>query len=138
MNTQSNKDKLGRFTQGNTGKPKGARSRLNAKLKDTLEEVIANEYTAEKIQLYIQELDFTDRLRFFVQLLPYVASKAPAAEVEPEPEENGVIDYSKFTDEELREIVRLQEKARANTTPPIQWRDEPMTITRTIIDPANQ
>jgi len=136
MSLPAERDNKGRFTEGNSGKPRGAKHKLTARVKQTLEDVIAKEYTSEKIEEYLQELDNTDKLRFFVQLLPYVASKAPAPDPEPDPDETAPLDLSKFTDDELRYIAKLQEKARANNTPPIRWGDEePMKITRIIVDP---
>jgi len=120
-NQRSLRDQRGRFNQGNPGKPKGARNKIAGELKDILSEVIRGEYTAEKIQSYLQALDDADKLRFFVQLLPYLAPKAPAEPPAEEPEDMEGFDLSKLTDEELRIIARLQEKA---TTPPIRWGPE--------------
>lgn len=113
------RDDKGRFLEGNKGKPKGAKHKSTATVKAVLLDVFREEYTPEKIIEYISELSTHDKLRFLTALLPYISPRATAPE--PEPDETPEIDLSKFTDDELRYIAQLQEKARANNTPPIKW-----------------
>lgn len=117
------RDDKGRFSQGNPGKPKGATHRLTGAVKNVLLDVFNTEYTPEKIRAYIQTLDDPDKLRFLVNLLPYIVPKAPPAKPEPDELKESPFDYSKLTNDELRYLARLQEKVRV--TPPIKWRDDP-------------
>jgi hypothetical protein len=118
------RDDKGRFAEGNPGKPKGARHKLTGAIKNILMDVFETDFTAEKIRSYIQSLDDADKLRFMVNLLPYIAPKAPPAPPEPEAPEESPFDPSKLSDDELRYLAQLQEKARRDRTPPIRWGDD--------------
>jgi hypothetical protein len=118
------RDDKGRFAEGNPGKPPGARHRITKHIKNVLAEVVHEHFTPDKIGRYIDSLDDTDKLRFFVNLLPYIAPKAPPPLPEPKEIEESPFDPSKLSDDELRYLAKLQEKAKRD-----------IQITRTIVEP---
>jgi hypothetical protein len=137
-----NRNEKGHFVEGNTGKPKGATHKAAGRVKSLLLGVLDEHYSPEKIARYIEDLSDADKLRFFVNLLPYVTPKAtPPGEATPD--ETTPIDLSKLTDDELRYVAALQSKAKAKgaINPPIAWINggEPITeIKRVIIDPVER
>ena len=133
--------KNGHFAKGNEGKPKGATHKASGRVKSLLFGIMDEHYTPEKIRQYIEDLSDADKLRFMVNLLPYITPKAAPID-DATPDEATPIDLSKLTTDELRYIAALQNKAKAIETvrPPIEWVNggEPITeIRRVIIDPKN-
>jgi hypothetical protein len=139
------RDDKGRFVNGNPGKPKGVKHRSTRLVRHVLFDVFEKEFAAEKITSYMASLDDVDKLRFMVNLLPYIAPR-----IKPEPEnlmiptpEGGNLDLSVLTDDELRTLLAIQEKVKGQQKPiqpPIAWvkSEEPVTeIRRVIVDPKS-
>lgn len=107
----------GTFAAGNAGKPKGTPNKATRAVKSLLQDVFREHYTFDKIGEYMAELSGPDKLRLFANLLPYLIPKAadepPTASLDDSP-----LDVTRLTDEELRYVAALQEKARR---PPIEW-----------------
>lgn len=117
-------------TNNPNGRPKGTPNKATKKVKNVLQQVFEEEYTPEKIRAYIQGLDDTDKLRFLVQLLPYLAPKQRPEEPEEvlAPDFNR-IDLSSLTDTDLRTLQAIQEKYELSAGKEIK------EIRRIIVDP---
>lgn len=100
-------------TNNPNGRPKGTPNKATRKVKSTLQKVFDEAYTPEKILEYIEELDDTDKLRFLVQLLPYLAPKHKAEEPEEilAPDFNRV-DLSSLNEKELKMLEAIQQKVK--------------------------
>jgi hypothetical protein len=149
INTGENRaerDDKGRFLNGNPGKPKGVKHHSTRLIRNVLFDVFEQEFTPEKITGYMASLDDVDKLRFMVNLLPYMTPR-----IKPEPEnliipnpEGGNFDLSVLSDDELRTLLAIQEKVKDQQKPiqpPIAWvkGGEPITeIKRIIIDPKEK
>jgi hypothetical protein len=115
-------------TNNPNGRPKGTPNKATRRVKAVLMDIFDTEYTPDKIREYMADLDHTDKLRFFVQVLPYLAPKHRPEDDRPIDAPNfNSIDLSTLSDDELTVLETLQKKVEQPTT----------EITRIIIDPIS-
>jgi hypothetical protein len=108
-------------TNNPNGRPKGTPNKATRRVKAVLMDIFETEYTPEKIRHYMECLDDADKLRFFVQVLPYLAPKHRPEDDRPIDAPNfNTIDLSTLTDKELTALQSIQEKiSQAPKLPPI-------------------
>ena len=98
-------------TNNPNGRPPGTPNKATQRVKSVLQEVFNKEYTADKIRSCMAFMDDMDKLRFLVQLLPYLAPKhRPEDTAEVLPSNFSRVDLSKLTDDELRSLEAIQQK----------------------------
>lgn len=93
------------------GRPKGTPNKATRRVREVLQLVFDEMYTADKIMAYMASLDDTDKLRFMVQLLPYLAPKHRAEDAaDVLPSNFSRVDLSKLTDNELIALEAIKQK----------------------------
>lgn len=97
------RDDRGRFAQGNTGKPPGAKNHLREKVKTFVESNIA------EMQTHYDRLDAKDKIKVLTDLLPFVISKLQSVH-QSDAEGNDIkrvtrIDLTKLSDSALHEVL---------------------------------
>jgi hypothetical protein len=83
------RDEIGRFTNGNPGKPKGAASNASAKVKNAISKFL--EDNIEKVQESFDTLKPIEKLQFIANILPYAVPKMSSIQSENETNLKGVI-----------------------------------------------
>jgi hypothetical protein len=64
---------MGKFENGNAGRPKGAVNKSTLAMKDRIQSLFDNNF--EKIQEDLEALEAKDRLKFMTDLMPYLMPK---------------------------------------------------------------
>ena len=64
---------MGKFENGNAGRPKGAVNKSTLLMKDRIQSLFDNNF--EKIQEDLESLEAKDRLKFMTDLMPYLMPK---------------------------------------------------------------
>jgi len=64
---------MGKFEKGNSGRPKGAKNKVNSQMRDLIQKLFDDNY--QKIQQDLEVLEAKDRLKFLSDLLPYLLPK---------------------------------------------------------------
>jgi hypothetical protein len=62
-----------KFQKGNPGRPKGAKNKVNAQMRDLIQQLFDDNF--DTIQEDLESLDPKDRLKFLSDLLPYLLPK---------------------------------------------------------------
>lgn len=105
----------GTFAAGNPGRPTGATNIATRAVRTLLQQIIENHYSVEQVAAYMTALDDTDKLRLFVQLLPYVAARPKNLEDNETAENFKQLDLSVLSDEDLRTLAAIQNKLSLGT-----------------------
>lgn len=110
MEEENFRDAQGRLLPGHRGlRPKGSSNRLQGAIKEKLTEFIAGKL--ESLEEIYSEVQAKDKLKFLTELLAYILPKSKII-LESDPNQDQDFDESKLTEEDLREIIRIQNKAR--------------------------
>ena len=64
---------MAKFQKGNPGRPKGAKNKVNAQMRDLIQQLFDDNF--DTIQEDLESLDPKDRLKFLSDLLPYLLPK---------------------------------------------------------------
>jgi len=102
------------FTKGKSGnpngRPKGTPNRSTRAVRQALEATLSNEI--DNLPAMLEQLDPRDRVTALARLLPYILPRMELSEViEVKPKEEGNLDYSKLSTEELETMYNLIQKA---------------------------
>lgn len=62
-----------KFQKGNPGRPKGAKNKVNAQMRDLIQKLFDDNF--DTIQEDLESLEPKDRLKFLSDLLPYLLPK---------------------------------------------------------------
>jgi hypothetical protein len=68
---------MGKFQKGNKGRPKGSKNKLNADIRERIQNLFDDNF--ERIQEDLEGLEPRERLKFLTDLLPYLVPKLQAA-----------------------------------------------------------
>ncbi len=107
----SGRDSKGKFMPGNSGKPVGAKNKLREKVKTFVETNIND------LQKWFDGLDPEKKIKVINDLLPFCVSRLQSIS-ETDDEGNPVeptTDFTKWSDEDLRTLLKLQEKNGVNS-----------------------
>jgi vacuolar-type H+-ATPase subunit E/Vma4 len=88
---------MGKFEAGNPGRPKGAKNKVNAELRELIQKLFDDNYQA--IQDDLEALEPKDRLKFLSDLLPYLLPKLQSTTHTKE------IDLDGMTEEDLDRLI---------------------------------
>lgn len=88
---------MGKFEKGNSGRPKGAKNKVNSELRGLVQKLFDDNY--QTIQDDLESLDPKDRLKFLSDLLPYLLPKLQSTTHTTE------IDLDSFTDDQLDALI---------------------------------
>jgi hypothetical protein len=84
------------------GRPRGTQNKLNTKVKGFLTTILEENF--ESVQAAFAQLDGKDKVKYWIDMLPYVVPKLQSM--------SAAIDFEKLTDEDLDEIIeRLKQGA---------------------------
>ena len=86
-----------KFEIGNPGKPKGAKNKVNAELRELIQKLFDDNY--QTIQDDLEALEPKDRLKFISDLLPYLLPKLQSTTHTKE------IDLDGMTEEDLDRLI---------------------------------
>ncbi|UJP65537.1 hypothetical protein [Mongoliitalea daihaiensis] len=64
---------MGKFEKGNSGRPKGAKNKVNTQMRDLIQQLFDANF--DTIQEDLESLEPKDRLKFMTDLLPYLLPK---------------------------------------------------------------
>jgi len=67
------RDEKGRFVKGNKGRPKGAKGKVSANIKDKIQEIVDNQL--DELPELLEKLDPKDKIDAIIKLIPYVLAK---------------------------------------------------------------
>ena len=97
------RDELGRWSQGNPGRPVGSKNKMREKLKAFLEQ------NFDDLQKNFNQLGPKEKLFFYISLLQFGLPRLSAAtdtEGSDLINQKAVIDYSKLSESTLKEILQ--------------------------------
>lgn len=86
-----------KFEKGNSGRPKGAKNKVNSQMRDLIQSLFDSNY--ETIQEDLDSLEPKDRLKFLSDLLPYLLPKLQSTT------HNQTIDLDSMTEQELDILI---------------------------------
>ena len=105
-----NRDTKGKFVKGHGGaKPIGATHKDTSRIRTFIKELIENNF--EQVIQDIQLLDPKERVNAISNLIEYAIPKLSRTEL-VEDKETETLDFSKLTDEELRQYVNIGRKLK--------------------------
>ena len=100
------RDERGRLRPGHPGlKPRGASNRLQGEIKDKITDFLNGEL--DSLQEIYSQVSPKDKLRFLSEILAYILPKSKEISVTPS---SDPLDLSALSDEDLRTLVKIQEK----------------------------
>jgi hypothetical protein len=88
---------MGKFENGNAGRPKGAVNKSTLVMKDRIQSLFDNNF--EKIQEDLESLEAKDRLKFMTDLMPYLMPKLQSTSYSQS------IDLEGMTEQELDILI---------------------------------
>jgi flagellar biosynthesis component FlhA len=87
------------FKKGQSGNPigraKGSKNKLNEELREAIGEFLTGEF--KNIKGALKQMDFRDRMKFFIDVLPYALPRLQNTSLE--------VDFAKLPDDQLDEII---------------------------------
>lgn len=88
---------MAKFEKGNSGRPKGAKNKVNAQMRDLIQTLFDDNYG--KIQEDLESLEPKDRLKFLTDLLPYLMPKLQSTSY------NHKVDLDSMSEEDLDILI---------------------------------
>jgi len=90
---------MAKFTQGNPGRPKGAKNKAGQAIKDRINDLFDTSFTLDAIQEDLSQLEPKDRLKFLSDLMPYVVPKLQSTTYKNEG------DFDSLSEEQLDRMI---------------------------------
>lgn len=86
-----------KFEKGNPGRPKGAKNKVNAQMRDLIQQLFDDNF--DRMQNDLERLEPKDRLKFLSDLLPYLLPKLQNTTF------NQTIDLDSLSEEEIDILI---------------------------------
>lgn len=86
-----------KFEKGNPGRPKGAKNKATGQIRERIQTLFDDNF--QTIQEDLESLDPKDRLKFLIDLLPYLVPKLQTTTY------SQTIDLDSMTDEDLDKLI---------------------------------
>lgn len=86
-----------KFEKGNPGRPKGAKNKVNAQMRDLIQQLFDDNF--DRMQNDLERLEPKDRLKFLFDLLPYLLPKLQNTTF------NQTIDLDSLSEEEIDILI---------------------------------
>lgn len=90
---------MAKFTQGNPGRPKGAKNKAGQAIKERINELFDTSFTLDAIQEDLAQLEPKDRLKFLSDLMPYVVPKLQSTAY------TTTMEFDHLSDEQLDKMI---------------------------------
>lgn len=88
---------MSKFQKGNPGRPKGAKNKVNAQMRDLIQQLFDDNF--DTIQEDLESLDPKDRLKFLSDLLPYLLPKLQSTTYSQK------LDLDSMSEEDLEKLI---------------------------------
>ncbi len=90
---------MGKFKEGNTGRPQGAKNKAGTEIKQRINDLFDASFTLEAIQTDLKTLEPKDRLKFLSDLMPYVVPKLQSTAYTTN------MDFESLSDDQLDRMI---------------------------------